>query len=76
MSCPSCDCLFGYVQMQVPGFLTDRMKSECTLGADHPPQATVLLSQSHLQRPNHEAALKVTQPRTTGTYSQSLTLHQ
>lgn len=30
----------------------------------------------HLQRPNHEATLKVTQPRTTGTDSQSLTFHQ
>lgn len=33
---------FVYVYMQVSGFLTDRMQSECTLSADYSSQTTLL----------------------------------
>lgn len=35
---------FVRMYMQASGFLTHRMLSECTLGADHCPQATVVVS--------------------------------
>lgn len=71
---------FVYVYMQVSWFLIDRMQSECTLGADHSSQTTLLLP---LWSPSKAKLWSCTEGNTAknysliaGTYSQSLTLHQ